>query len=97
MPGAEVRGDFDRIVIAPAEQGAFRFCFWNSPTSSIGNYLFDFSGETFRARVDVHSGPEVLTFDLPGAIPTDLDGVPLTEISAPDGEEVDGMLWRLSS
>lgn len=93
MPGAVEDTSRDLIVIAPRDDGSFRFCYWNSPQSFGGTYVLHPSGTEIIVKIQVTGGPEYVLFELPGAIATDLRGVPLAEVFAPDGDEVNGLLW----
>ena len=84
----------DLIVLAPGPNAALRWCYWNSPTSAGDSGAIDVGGETVPFTVQITGGPEMLSFDLPGAIATDADGVPLSMIEVPDDQERTGLLFR---
>ena len=84
----------DMLVLAPHGNGAFRWCYWNSPSSSGDRGKLSVEGEEIGFSVQITEGPEIVHFDLPGAIATDMRGVPLERVESPDGEAREGLLWR---
>jgi hypothetical protein len=92
LPGAQERELADLVVIAPIDMG-WRICFWNSPNSQPSTFVMDFDGIEIGVRIEVlGSLPEILHIDLPGAIITDLDGIPMLQVTAPDGGETEALL-----
>lgn len=99
MPGAAVfvgttgGPQDDMLALAPIGD-AIRWCYWNSPSSSGDRGTLTVEGEEIGFRVEITQAEEIVHFDLPGALITDLSGVPLRRADAPDGQEREGLLWR---